>query len=73
MTPPKPVEGGEREMMEFETITLAPINLDLVKTDLLTDGERQWLNDYHARVRKTLGALIPAEIKDWFEKSTRAL
>lgn len=73
VTPPKPVEGGEREMMEFETITLAPINLDLVKTDLLTDGERQWLNDYHARVRKTLGALIPAEIKDWFEKSTRAL
>lgn len=73
VTPPKPVEGGEREMMEFETITLAPINLDLVKTDLLTDGERQWLNDYHARVRKTLGALIPAEIRDWFEKSTRAL
>ena len=73
VTAPKPVPGGEREMMEFETITLAPINLDLVKADLLTGGERQWLNDYHARVRKTLAPLIPAEIEDWFEKATRAI
>ncbi len=73
VTEPRPVPGGEREMMEFETITLAPINLDLVKVDLLTDGERQWLNDYHARVRKTLAPLLPAEIKTWFERATRAI
>ncbi len=73
VTEPKPVPGGEREMMEFETITLAPIDLDLVKTDLLTEDERKWLNAYHARVRETLGPQIPAEIKDWFEKATRAV
>ncbi len=73
VTAPKPVPDGEREMMEFETITLAPINLDLVKIDLLTENERQWLNDYHARVRKTLAQQIPAEIKGWFEKATRAI
>ncbi len=73
VTPPKPVSGGEREMMEFETITLAPINLDLVKIELLTEHERQWLNDYHARVRRTLSSLIPPAIKDWFEKATRAI
>ena len=73
VTPPAPVPGGEREMMSFETITLAPINLDLVKPELLTDDERQWLNDYHSRVRKTLAPHISAEIKDWFENATRAI
>ena len=73
VTQPQPVDGGEREMMEFETITLAPINLDLVKTDLLTNDEREWLNAYHARVRKTLARLIDAYIKDWFENATRAV
>lgn len=73
VTRPKPVPGGEREMMEFETITLAPINLDLVKVELLTNEERNWLNAYHARVRSTLGSQIPGDIKDWFEKATRAI
>ena len=73
VTAPKPVPGGEREMMEFETITLAPIDLALVKTELLTDCERRWLNDYHARVRKTLAPLLPANIKDWFENATRSV
>ncbi|MHA7871655.1 MAG: aminopeptidase P family protein [Hyphococcus sp.] len=71
VTPPQPIEGGEREMMAFETITLAPIHLDLIKADLLTDDERQWLNAYHARVRDALARLIPAEIRDWFENATK--
>lgn len=73
VTEPQPVPGGERPMMTFETITLAPINLELVKTDLLTEDERRWLNDYHARVRKTLAPIVPDEIKDWFENATRAI
>ncbi|MEM9617097.1 MAG: aminopeptidase P family protein [Pseudomonadota bacterium] len=73
VTQPKPQPGGEREMMEFETITLAPINLDLVKIDLLSDQERDWLNAYHARVRSTLGSQIPGEIKDWFGNATRTI
>lgn len=71
VTPPAPVKGGEREMMEFETITLAPINLDLVKVELLTAEEREWLNQYHARVRQTLTPLISTDIKEWFENATR--
>ncbi|WDI30512.1 aminopeptidase P family protein [Hyphococcus flavus] len=69
----KPVEGGDREMMEFETITLSPINLVLVKPDMLTQHERDWLNEYHDRVRTTLAPLLPAEMKDWFEMVTRAI
>ncbi len=41
-------------MMGFETITLVPIDLNLVESSLLTDAERGWLNIYHARVRDTI-------------------
>ncbi len=71
--PAEPVPGGDRDMLEFETITMAPIDLDLVKTDLLTDGERDWLNAYHETVRDRVGPHLPAGVKDWFEKATRAI
>ncbi len=73
VTPARPIPGGEREMMAFETITMAPINLDLVQVDMLSDDERNWLNSYHAEVRTKLKADIPADIKDWFENATRAV
>ncbi len=73
VTPGAPVAGGECEMMAFETITMAPINLDLVKAEMLSDDERRWLNDYHAHVRKKIGPHIPDGIKDWFEAATRAI
>ncbi len=68
---PKPIPGGEREMMEFETITLAPINLKLVKAELLSDAELEWLNTYHARVRETLSPLVPSDVTAWLEEATR--
>ncbi len=73
VTQPKSVTGGDREMMEFETITLAPINLDLVNTEILTEDERQWLNNYHARVRDKLAEALPKAIKSWFEEATRPI
>jgi Xaa-Pro aminopeptidase len=70
-----PVPGGdpERRFMTFETITLAPIDLDLVETKLLDDGERRWLNAYHARVRETILPLVDEETQPWLEHATRAI
>jgi Xaa-Pro aminopeptidase len=65
--------GGERKMMAFETLTLAPIDLNLVEPDLLTDGEREWLNRYHARVRESLSPLLDAETRAWLERTTVAI
>ncbi len=72
VTPPEPVHGGEREMLSFETITLAPIDLALVDTTLLTENEREWLNAYHARVRKTLTPLLSDDAGKWLAAATRA-
>jgi Xaa-Pro aminopeptidase len=70
---PHPVPGGERGMMHFETITLAPIDLELVEPSLLTDDERAWLNAYHARVRETLSRQVDPETRAWLTHATRAL
>jgi Xaa-Pro aminopeptidase len=56
VTPPAAIAGGEREMLGFETITLAPIDRNLIETRLLSEAERAWVDSYHARVRETLAA-----------------
>ena len=65
--------GGERPMMGFETITLVPIDLNLVESALLTDTERGWLNLYHARVRDVIGPLVDEDTRKWLDKATRAI
>jgi Xaa-Pro aminopeptidase len=70
---PKAMPDGERPMMGFETITLAPIDLNLVEPGLLTDGERIWLNAYHARVLESLRPLLDEETRAWLEQATRAV
>jgi Xaa-Pro aminopeptidase len=60
-------------MMEFETITLAPIDLELVERSLLTEEEIAWLNAYHARVRDTLSPLVDEETRHWLVRATRAI
>ena len=60
----------ERKMMDFETITLAPIDRALIDADLLNEHERDWLNAYHARVRATLSPLLTDEVRAWLEEAT---
>ncbi len=73
VTEAEAIAGGERPMMSFETITLAPISLDLVVASLLTEAERHWLNKYHARVRQTLTPLLPKDVADWLATATRSI
>jgi Xaa-Pro aminopeptidase len=73
VTEPEEIPGGERKMMSFETITLAPIDVDLVEPKLLTAEERDWLNAYHVRVREQLAPLVDEETRAWLNKATRAV
>jgi Xaa-Pro aminopeptidase len=65
--------GSDRTMMEFETITLAPIDLGLVEPNLLSEEEADWLNAYHKRVRETLTPFVEGETRAWLENATRAI
>ena len=67
------IEGADRKYLEFETLTLAPIDLACVETSLLTETDKQWLNDYHRRVRETVGPNVDEETRAWLEQATRAI
>ena len=66
----KAPRGAERDLLEFETLTLAPIDQALVETSLLDQEERAWLDAYHARVRKALSPLVDPATRAWLEKAT---
>jgi Xaa-Pro aminopeptidase len=67
------IDGADRRYLEFETLTLAPIDLACIEPGLLTDAERQWLNDYHRRVRETVGPEVDEATRAWLAEATRAL
>ena len=69
---PKP-EGGERELLGFETITRAPIDRRPDRARAARPGERAWLDDYHARVRADLIDLVGPETADWLVAGHRAV
>jgi Xaa-Pro aminopeptidase len=55
--------------LEFETLTLVPIDTRLVDAALLTGPERDWLNSYHARVLQEIGPLVPASVREWLARA----
>ncbi|MEQ8247887.1 MAG: aminopeptidase P family protein [Alphaproteobacteria bacterium] len=65
-----PIDGGERKMLSFETLTLAPIDRQLVATNLMTEEELDWLDAYHARVNNTLAPLVDAATQTWLAVAT---
>ena len=66
-------KGGEKELLGFETLTLAPIDRSLVDTSMLTGNELRWLNDYHTRVAETLSPLVDTATQDWLVEATAPL
>jgi Xaa-Pro aminopeptidase len=67
------IPGAERKTLEFETVTLAPIDVDLIEPSLLTPDEKAWLNAYHTRVRETLTPLVDGDTAEWLKSATRAV
>ena len=65
VTPPSVPDGGERPMLGFETLTLAPFDRRLIDPALLDPDERAWLDAYHARVAASLTPLVERETAIW--------
>ncbi len=73
VTPAEEVEGGDIAMHDFETLTLAPIDKRLIRTDMLNREELQWLDAYHARVLAEIGPMLDGETLAWLEIATAPL
>lgn len=70
------VQGPKTEygqFMEFETLTLAPIDLDPVNVNALTQYEKAWLNAYHQTVFEKVSPYLNEEEKAQLAIYTRAI
>jgi Xaa-Pro aminopeptidase len=70
VTEPGEVADGERPMLGFETLTLAPIDRRCVAREMLTEDERSQLDAYHARVRDLIGPQLEPDARVWLEEVT---
>ena len=58
------------EFLEFETLTLCPIDTRCIERGLLWQDEIDWLNRYHATVRERLSPLVSGAALAWLVQRT---
>lgn len=66
---PREIEGAEKEMLGFESLTFAPIDRRLVDVEMLDPEELIWLNCYHAHVMARIGPRLSGADLDWLREA----
>ena len=61
------------EFLEFETLTLCPINQSCISLELMTESEITWLNEYHQTVRERLAPHLQGKVLNWLIENTQAI
>ena len=69
--PYKETEFGK--FLQFESLTLCPIDKAPILIEMMTQEEIQWLNDYHQRVFDTLSPHLSAEEAAWLREACKAI
>jgi len=64
---PREIEGAEKEMLGFETLTFAPIDRRLIDAQMLEPEELVWLNCYHAHVLAKIGPQLEGDDLAWLQ------
>jgi Xaa-Pro aminopeptidase len=67
------IDGEEKEMLGFETLTFAPIDRRLIVKAMLGAEELEWLNTYHAQVLETIGPNLSGSDRAWLEQACAPL
>lgn len=71
ITPYKETEFGQ--FLQFESLTLCPIDTAPIVREMMLAEEVAWLNDYHQQVRDTLSPHLDEGERAWLRKATEAL
>ena len=66
-------DGADRDVYGFETLSLAPLDRNLVDLSLLTECEINWVDGYHIRVRHAVGPLVDSATRSWLDGATAPL
>ncbi len=71
VVPAQETECGR--FLQFETLTLCPIDKTPIVVDLLTPEEQQWLDNYHKRVYECLSPYLEETDTEWLSQATSPL
>ncbi|MCD8202317.1 MAG: aminopeptidase P family protein [Prevotella sp.] len=71
IVPYKETEFGK--FLQFEPLTLCPIDLSPVILSMLTDEEKGWINNYHSMVYSRLSSLLGEDDRQWLQEATRTI
>jgi Xaa-Pro aminopeptidase len=61
------------EYYAFETLTLCPLDTQLIEWSLLTEPEIQWINEYHQKVYQLLSPFLSPDEQDWLKIKTNQI
>jgi len=67
------VSSEKEGFLEFDTLSLYPIDIKLIDEGIFDKSEKAWLNKYHYEVFNTVGPLLEGDVKSWFELKCRPL
>ncbi|WP_316746939.1 aminopeptidase P family protein [Pedobacter gandavensis] len=67
------VSNEFNEFYAFESLTIAPISTEIVKTELMEQNQLDWLNSYNAMVFERLSPMLAADEVKWLKSYTKAI
>jgi Xaa-Pro aminopeptidase len=70
---PAETDGAFGEFLEFETLTLCPIDTRCIDKGLMRADEVDWLNRYHVTVRERLAPLVAGDALAWLNERTQPI
>jgi Xaa-Pro aminopeptidase len=65
--------GPFGRFLAFETLTLCPLERELIATEMLSAEERRWVDEYHIWVRESLTPLLAENERSWLSERTAPL
>ncbi|MDO4563310.1 MAG: aminopeptidase P family protein [Clostridia bacterium] len=66
-------ETDSGEFFGFEMLSYFPIDLRGIDAELLSQAEKEWLNDYHAKTYAKLSPFLDGEAQEWLKRATRPI
>lgn len=66
-------ETESGEFYKFDTISYCPIDLNAVVVDMLTEEEKNWLNNYHKTVFEKLNSYLSKDEVEFLKQETREI
>ncbi|MDP8994318.1 MAG: aminopeptidase P family protein [Pseudomonadota bacterium] len=70
---PVEVEGAEKKLLGFETLSFAPIDRTLIEVEMLTREEKAWIDEYHAKVLEVVAPQLDGDARSWLETACAPL